>query len=158
MMRVIILTCLFSVVTAATVCAQSSDKTVECKVEPNKNFNYTIIQQGRSIGESPVFSLRVVIRDNKKYNRTDMLKFAENIKARFCNEENISVVIFDDKKALDENSRAVTDYLLYQTIAPGLRGFYSFNRKTGYEGIQFSTKRENPLDEVKIEISKSNKQ
>lgn len=143
---------------AATSYAQSSDKTVECKVEANKKFKYTIIQQGRTIGESPIFSLRVVISKNEKYNRTDMLKFAENVKARFCKEENISVVIFDDKKALYENSRVVTDYLIYKIKAPELRGFYALDRKTGSESIQFSTNRENPLDEVVIEISKSNKQ
>ncbi|HVE56283.1 MAG TPA: hypothetical protein VNB22_05600 [Pyrinomonadaceae bacterium] len=131
---------------------QTSSETVECKIDSNKKFKYNIVTKSRTLGEQPIFGMYVVIKDNKKYNKEDMLKFTENIKMRFCNEERISVVIFDDKKAI--YSKVVTDYLLGYNKAPELRGFYSLDRKTNKEGIQFSLQRGNPTDEVKIDISK----
>jgi hypothetical protein len=141
----------------SVVVGQPSTKTVECKVDSSKKFKYKIIAKERTINEPYIFSIRVVIKDNKKFNKENMLKFTENIKARFCNEERISVVIFDDEKTANE-SRVVADYLLDQRKAPELRGFYSLDRKTGSEGIQFSTKRGNPTDEVKIDIPNLAKQ
>lgn len=131
---------------------QRSSEIVECKIDSNKQFKYKIVTKSRSLGERPILGMYVVIKDNKKYNKEDMLKFTENIKMRFCNEEIISVVIFDDQKTA--YSKNVTDYLLEYRKSPELRGFYSLDRKTSRESLKFSPRRGNPAEEVKIDISK----
>lgn len=88
-----------------------------------------------------------------KYIRRDfMIQLAKRLKSEYCNAENFQVIIFDDGKYA--NSYSMQDYVSSKGKIILMRGFYSFNRSTGVDGLEFSTKFGNPTTEIQIDMSK----
>ena len=134
-----------------TISAQENATPIkECKVSLKEEVKYKLISIGRTVGEPYITGLRIVVKD-KYFNKDDMVQLTKIIKARYCNEEIISVVMFDDAKVAKQ-ARAVIDQLAGNRKVPEIRGFYSMDRKTEKEIISFSTKRGNPADEISIQL------
>lgn len=123
----------------------------ECKVKSQEKIKYKLISIGRSIREPFVVGLRIVLKD-KYFNKDNMIQLTKIIKARYCNEENIAVTIFDDAK-IAKIADIVVKHLSGERIIPEIRGFYAFERRNNYEKLSFSTKRGNPPDEISIQLS-----
>jgi hypothetical protein len=83
-----------------------------------------------------------------------MTLLAKQLSQDFCREQGLYVAIYDDPRAVKE-----WHWLFEYSRTEGksetgpLRGIYELDRKTGAEKITFSTKRNNPLDEVVIVLS-----
>jgi hypothetical protein len=85
-------------------------------------------------------------------NKKSMVQLAKRLKAEFCLYERAQFVIFDNKKYADVTS--MNDYIQSKGKTILMRGYYSFNRITGEDLLEFSTKRGNPTTENQIDLSK----
>lgn len=131
---------------------EKSQKIIKCKVESSRKVKYKLVSIDRTEVKPPfITGLRIVLKKNR-FNRNYMIKLAQRLNAEYCNEEVISAAIFDDYKAA-KRADAVIEYLLKKRSVPELRGFYSLNRNTGEELIEFSAKRGNPPNEIKINLN-----
>lgn len=90
----------------------------------------------------------------KNFTKEYMTKLATRLRATYCNEDYISVSIFDNKK---DQLGSGHDFIISGGKINRSRGYYWLNKKTGEEGISFSTKPGNPIDEVKIIFSEPKK-
>ena len=67
-------------------------KIKECKVEHKTSVKYKLISAGRTIREPIITGLRIVV-NGKHFNKDEMVQLATFIKAKYCDEQVISVVI-----------------------------------------------------------------
>lgn len=128
----------------------------KCAIPKKLGGKYKLVSIGHSVEGPLTLGLRVVVKP-ENFSREYMLQFAQRVKLEYCNEQRITVVIFDDYLAA-KSARIVVDYLVGRDAAPELRGFYSLDRTTGEEGIQFSTVRGKPADEIVIDLSSKTSQ
>ena len=96
-----------------------------------------------------------VLVNSKKINRDFMIELAKRLKEEYCHAEKFQVVIFDDRKYA--NTYSLSDYASSNGKIILVRGFYAFDRKTGKDLLEFSTKLGNPTTEVQIDLSALNK-
>jgi hypothetical protein len=68
----------------------------------------------------------------------------------YRNEKSILVEIFEDEK--NAGIFAVDYYKLKKVADVGYRGEYIVDKKQELEAIRFSTKRGNPIDEIRIPL------
>lgn len=128
------------------------EKVYRCKGK--KEFRYKVAIGDRTIREPVQLILQVGVKP-ENFNRTDMTLLAKQISQDFCREQGLYVAIYDDPRAVKQ-----WHWLYYYSRTAGksetgpLRGLYELNRKTGEEKISFSTRRNNPLDEVVIVLGK----
>ncbi len=87
----------------------------------------------------------------KKYKKTEMVKLAKRLFAEYCKADELLVAIFESEK--DSGLSLLPGYIIGKPIVT--RGYYSFNRKTGENGIEYSTKKGNPTTEIQIDLSES---
>ncbi|MFN0140735.1 MAG: hypothetical protein ACKVQW_11710 [Pyrinomonadaceae bacterium] len=103
--------------------------------------------------KSPDSYFGYVLIKPKDVNRDYMVKLAKRLKAEYCQAEKFQVVIFDNKKYA--NSDSMRDYTLSKGKTILMRGFYSFDRSSGKDILEFSTKFGHPTTEVQIDLSKN---
>ena len=150
-MKILVLLLATSLTT--TLSAQQISKEIKtCKVDHVNRVPYDLISSGRGLSDPIETGLRIVVAP-KFYNAKDMEELAHILRLQYCQENHLSVVIFDAAKPAKE-ARAVVDQLTGKRAVPELRGFYSLDRTTDIEKMSFSTKRGNPTDEVKIQFGK----
>ena len=85
----------------------------------------------------------------EKFNRESMASVLDSLNSRYCQENHVSVAIFDDKSRAKDTD--IIAYSLGKIREPAVRGFYWLDRVKGISGIKYSTARGNPIDEEKIE-------
>lgn len=129
---------------------ERGEKIRECKVSYKPRVNYKLVSVGRTIREPIVTGLRIVL-EPKDFKEEKLVQLTSLLKAKYCREQEISVVLFDDSTVAKE-ADVVVDELAGSRKVPELRGFYSFNRKTGKEEMSFSRIRGNPPDEVLLRL------
>jgi hypothetical protein len=98
--------------------------------------------------KEPVKLIITVSMNPRYFNRSDMITLARRLNNEFCKEQRLTAVIFDNHRAAKEYT-PTTEKTWPKTR---LRGLYEFDRVTGKEEIFFSTQRNNPVDEVKIDL------
>jgi hypothetical protein len=153
--QILLLWCLGLCVSVAAVeprVAHGQAKNVHrCKGQ--QAFKYKVEIGVRTIVEPVKLVLLVGVKP-EQINRTDMTLLAKQLSQDFCREHGLYVAIYDDPRALKQ-----WYWLYYYARTEGksekgpLRGIYELDRKTGAEKITFSTRRNNPLDEVVIVLS-----
>lgn len=118
-------------------------------------FSYKVKVGYRTAREPIQLLLQVGVKP-EQINRTNLMLLAKQLSQDFCREQGLYVAIYDDPRAVKE-----WHWLFDYTLSEGkrekgpLRGLYELDRKTGEEKISFSTRRNNPLDEVVIVLSES---
>lgn len=90
----------------------------------------------------------------KNINRDYLIQLARRLKSEYCSAQEFQVVIFDNSKYA--NSYSIQDYTSSGAKIILMRGFYSFDRKTGKDLLEFSTKPGNVTTEVQIDLSSLN--
>ena len=91
----------------------------------------------------------IISVDSQHFNRDDMVRLASQLKTDFPNAPILSGEILDDRNIADNYVPAGDMYRLFYKAR---RAFYSLNRKTGKEYIQFSTARGKPFNERRINL------
>lgn len=123
-----------------------------CKYKGNEG-KYKLLWQARTIRGENTLLLHILIKP-KNVNRDFLILLAKRIRSEYCNEKNVYVVIFDDRKLASDFHR--TDYFLSKDKIIE-RGHYKLDRENGVELLEFSTKRGNPTTEIKVDLSDKNK-
>lgn len=156
MAKLKLLLCLgcFVLVFSYAFAQERKDEFHRCEISSQSKAKFRLASIGRSLDKPFITGMRIVLNKNS-FNKEYMLRLAQRIKTEYCREEIISVTIFDDYKAAT-SARVVAEHLAGTQIAPEIRGFYSLNRKTGEEGIEFSTERGKPTGEVEINLKGKN--
>ena len=103
-------------------------------------------------GERPL--LLIIVVNQRRINREDMIQLARRLKSEYCHEEKLMTVIYDNRKYINHNY--FVDFLNSGGKKNWARGYYSFDRATGKDLIEFSSKLGNPTDENKINLSAEN--
>lgn len=129
-------------------CLAQSVKVQKCKSEV-KGRKYKLVSEGRGIREDKSLLIFIAVKP-KSLNREFMTQLARRLKSQYCNEQRIQVVIFDDQKIANPDS--LWEYLESKGQTFLMRGFYSFDRLTGKDEIEFSSKRGNPTTENQIKL------
>jgi hypothetical protein len=120
-----------------------------CGDKPKIGFEYKIVENTQTAFPPNVRSLRVVVQA-KYFDDTHMKLLAQSLRKRFCTDDMISAMIFDDVKVakhLDEGQ-----FLMGRINAPEVRGFYSLKDRGKHEFIEYSRIRGNPTNEVILKL------
>ena len=112
--------------------------------------DYKLISSSKLSDQPKSVHLYIVVNP-KRLNKDGMILVAKRLKDDYCDVEHLTVVIFDNRKFA--NSISMSDFIKSKGKTVLMRGFYSFDRTSGEEGIEFSTKRGNPTSEVKINLA-----
>lgn len=125
-----------------------------CKGE--RLIKYKSDVAGRGIRE-PIQLIMIVGVKPDQINREGLMLLAKQLKADFCRESGLYVYIYDDPRAVNKWGWVFSHERRRGQAQMGpLRGTYEFVRETGEEKITFSTKRENPINEMTIIIGGQN--
>ena len=119
----------------------------KCKVVSKQGY-YKLISEDREMHKDDILIFIVV--KPEKINEAYLRQVAGEIKSRYCNEKKVIAVISDSKK-LAEPSVLFTYSNTNGRVAK-MRGFYSFDRNEGTERLEFSTRRGNRPDEIKVKL------
>ncbi len=84
--------------------------------------------------------------------RDFLVKLATRLKSDYCKAEKLQVVIVDKRRYA--NSTSLTDYADSRGRIVLMRGFYSFDRVSGRDLLEFSSRFGNPTTENQIDLSK----
>lgn len=128
---------------------QSEGKITKCRVDSKESVKYKLIFTHKNSLPPYTLVLNIVVKQ-KDFNTKYMTRLAKTVSSQFCHENEISVTIFDDARAAKRTD--IGAYLAGEIVVPELRGFYSLQRDKKFESIEFSTKRGNPPDEIKIDL------
>ena len=123
--------------------------------EPNaaiaaQNISYEVGRVIRNSNEPHEVTVIISV-DPQHFNRDDMVRLASQLKTDFPNAPILSGEILDDRNIADNYVPAGDMYRLFYKAR---RAFYSLNRKTGKEYIEFSSARGKPFNEIKVNLSK----
>lgn len=121
----------------------------KCSVPKGIDGKYKLISEVYTYGEAKHLLIEVAIKP-KNFNRKYMIEFVKRIRAIYCNENSIYLSIFDNKK---DQLGAVHDLFMSNGKVDRRRGSYSFEKKTNEEILEFSLKKGNPRNEVKIDFN-----
>jgi len=121
-----------------------------CGTKPKIGFEYDIVENTKTASPPNVRSLRVVLKA-KYFNDTHIRLLAKSIRSLFCEDTEISALIFDD---LSVAKRIRTDqFLLGKFRPPEVRGIYALSDEGKIESIEYSTRRGNPIDEIVLRLT-----
>ena len=112
---------------------------------------YKIGQSFLTLEDVPMLIVQVSIQ-SKAFNRSDMIELVKELKARFPDQPKLFARVFDSypsAKSFVPHPHSRT----YVRDNKSLRGYYSLDRKSGKEYIQFSSAPGKPRDEVEIELT-----
>jgi len=140
----IILVCVF----AANLVGSTTAQTCESQVKGGKykwaGIDPTLTDPGSYFG--------FVLVRSKDIDREYIIKLAHRLKDEYCKAQRLQVVIFDNRK--HTGSDALLAYQESNGRIVLMRGFYAFDRTSGRDVIEFSTKLGNPTTEVTIDLQK----
>jgi len=126
----------------------------KCASDNNDNVKYKIAQNFK--GELPPFarSLRIVVKP-ENFNRDYMTRLGTALHQRFCTDDEISAIIFDDMNVA--NTMDMGLFAMGRIKVPEVRGFYTFtshatSEKGKEQSIEYSTIRGNPTNEVVVNL------
>lgn len=77
-----------------------------------------------------------------------MIALASRLRQEFCEEEKFGVMLFDDEYA----AKHVTFLSSTKSLEIAYRGLYRIDRKKKRESIEFSSAREKPRYEIRIQL------
>ena len=143
---ILVILCCFCSVTQTKSQNRDSQK---CKSEV-KGGKYKLAYEVRPLRGDEGLLLLIVIKP-KNVNREFMIQLANRLKSTYCQEKSFQAVIFDDKTLANVDSMTELIQSKGKTIL--MRGFYSFNRETGKDDLEFSTKRGNSTTEIQIKMA-----
>lgn len=146
-MRVVII----SALTLVAIANASGQKPVKCLSKSKTKPFYRIEIVDRTIRGAPTLVMQISLKP-KNFKSEDITALAQQLKEDFCKEQRIHVSLFDDAKEA-KSTALIYGYLSQGGETGALRGFYDLDRTTGKELITFSTIRNNPLNEVMIDLS-----
>ena len=129
-----------------------AQKIEKCTVKHLPGGKYRVFSEFHVIGKTDELLLDVILKP-KDFTKEFMRDFADRVKKTYCNENVISVQIFDDKKAA---IGADYDFVVSHGEIDRRRGTYYLNRTNGKDAVEFSRKRGSPVNEVRIDFSASN--
>lgn len=92
----------------------------------------------------------LISTEPESFTRDKMLVLARQLNKDFPNEQRIYAVIFDSEAAVRNYDPAGGTYSMSKKLE---RGEYYLDRVKGRESINFSSRRGNPVDEIKITLS-----
>ncbi len=127
--------------------AQESNK---CKVSV-KSGKYRGAHIAAIRDDPHVYTGLLLVRP-KDINRDFMIALASRLKQEYCHAKRIHVFIFDEKKYANVNS--IIDFASSSGKTILMRGAYGYDRESGKDVIEFSTKLGNPTTEIQIDLSK----
>jgi len=87
---------------------------------------------------------------SRDFSRTSLLVLVRQLRKDYCNYEKLSVVFFDNPKLAKDPARAMVALVESNQRIVLVRGFYNLDRRSGSEGLEFSTKRGNSTKEVTV--------
>src|SRR5437867_932817 len=79
----------------------SSQQIKKCRVPKDVGGKYKLVSIGHSLGKPVILGLRIVVKPTN-FNRAYMIRLARRLNLEYCNDENISAVIFDDYRAASD--------------------------------------------------------
>ena len=129
---------------------------VKCKTTLKNAPPYSLGTKSRTLDGPPTLLLQIGVKP-KHFNREDMMLLGQRLGLELCQEERVHIGIFDDRSAAKDYG-TIYAYLAQKTEPGPLRGFYDLDRVAKKATLQFCTKRNNPLDEVVIDLTLSAKQ
>lgn len=121
----------------------------KCKVPKSTGGKYTLSSESRPIGRSDEVIVDVIVKPGH-FNTSFMNEFGKRIKATYCHENVILLSIFDSKTDIVGWNY---DWVLSQGKDDRRRGTYLFDRKAAKDAVEFSTKKGNPINEVRIDFT-----
>jgi hypothetical protein len=116
-----------------------------CNQKEKDEVNLNLVAVHKNHLPPHIRSARVVV-SAEDFNVEYMRRLARTLRNHFCNDDEISVTIFDQKIAARNTDLGA--YLAGRIVVPELRGFYSYSHTSKAESIQFSMKRGNPNHEI----------
>ncbi len=140
---------LFLILAIFTFGASAQDNSRKCKVEMNGGKYKWAGIDSLSSNANSYFGF-VVIRP-KDVNAGFMTSLAKRLKSEYCNAEKLQVVIFDNRRYA--TSQSLNDYVDSKGKIVLMRGYYSFDRTTGADVLEFSSKLGRPTTEHKIDLA-----
>lgn len=138
------------VVTSAMVASSVIGNAQSSGQDYGKRIEYKVAKSIRTVAGPETIIVHISVKP-KVFNREDMLRLAEELRSDFVGEKRIMVWLFDSSSSA-KTFTPLTHSLTYKRDYQSLRGFYDLDRETGREGIEFSTARGKPRDEVQLQI------
>lgn len=132
---------------AGTSTLDFGQTSTECKAKDEKIAapKYRIADTTRTVSGPPTLVIYLSIKPNS-FNQKDMEALARALDRRFCNEQRVSALIFDDRRIFPRTKAVdAIDWSAY-------RGDFLIDRQTEEGYISFSTERGKPRDEVNIKL------
>jgi hypothetical protein len=142
----IILVCLFYWI-PSTNAQQNETKSCKSNIKGGKYKRAEISSWYR---QPRRFSGNVLIKP-KNINKDFLILMAKRLKSEYCGAEYLKVAIYDNATSMDSG------WEIYNKSKGNVvrqRGNYVFDRITGQEYLEFSTKLGNPISEIRIDLTK----
>jgi hypothetical protein len=116
-----------------------------------RSVDYQIGKSFQTLENVPTLIVQVSVK-SKAFNRSDMIELAKELKERFDDEPKLFARVFDSYSSARDfvphpHSRT------YDRDNKSLRGYYSLDRKSRKEYIQFSSAPGKPRDEIEIDLT-----
>jgi hypothetical protein len=127
----------------------SSAQELACIADRGASFDYDIIENTKSAFFPNTRMLRVVIKP-KFFDEKHMRELARALRCRFCEDMEISALIFDNVKAA--KALDMRQFLTGNLASREVRGIYALTDGGKFSSIEYSTKRGNPFNEVVLKL------
>jgi hypothetical protein len=111
---------------------------------------YRVGFQRRTKGKPSILLVQISVAP-EHFNFAAIKLLAQQLKKDFQHEQHLTVLISDDYDTARSSDLLVD--IMRREPPPGYRGVYELDSTAGREGINFSTKRGNPINEVDIDVS-----
>lgn len=134
-----------------TYSQDTDSKLVKCVIKKPPKISYRLGIITRTVSGPPTLVVLISVK-SKHFKVKDMRMLASQLNEEFCHEPRLRIVLFDKEEAAKTYSKMYA-YLTQQEQPGPLRGFYKLDREKAEESISFCTKRNNPLDEVFINLA-----
>jgi hypothetical protein len=129
------------------------ERPVKCKYESIEGAPKIQIASSFYSVEGPKTLFLVISINPRDISRTSMTALTRRIKSQFCLEKKITVAILDNHEA----ARAWAPTIEKEWFQQYLRGTYFLDLISNEEWIEFSTMRNRPMDEVRIDFASNKK-
>lgn len=110
--------------------------------------SYKIGFKSYQVGDPLSVILQIEV-DKKYFNKESMIELARRLRSDYCKATLLSVTLYDNMKAARDPGNL---FLLAESHGKTIRmrRFYILDRKTGEEGLEFSTELGKPTNQVPI--------
>jgi len=144
--KIFLLLLVLSIMSHVSGFAQATD----CATENAKAYDYRIGQDDPIEGGMKLFL--VVSINRNEYEKTRLTATMRSIRSRFPKCAKLAILLMDNHARGRSISSKHTHNPSYEKDLAFVRGYYSFDRETGKEFLEFSFRRGEP--EVKFDLSK----